>query len=157
MWKLVSAAAAALCLSLLPARAFAHGFTLGDLAIGHPWSMPVMSGALSGAGYLMITNNGKTADRLIAVETTDADRVYIDQTVTQDGMMRMVPVKDGVEIAPGKTIVFAPGGYHLMLVKPKRAFAVGEHIYMTLRFQHAGSANADFVVQAAPPNFAPHH
>jgi copper(I)-binding protein len=158
MRKFVYAVLTAICFAIAPAiaptSAFAHGFTAGDLAIGHPWSLLMPAGAPTAAGYLTITNNGKTADTLVSVETDQADSVSMHQTVMQNGMMRMLAVKS-LEIAPGKTVTFAPGGYHLMLVRPKGALGVGGHIYITLRFQHAGAVKADFLVQAAPPGGAP--
>jgi copper(I)-binding protein len=65
--------------------------------------------------------------------------------------MRMRPVTGGLVIPPGQTVTVAPGGYHLMMIAPKRAFAVGDHILGTLRFEHAGTVKVDFHVQAAPP------
>lgn len=150
MRKLFAAALAAAIFAILPAPAFAHGFTLGELAIGHPWSLAMPAGAQTAAGYLSITNNGDTADTLIGVETDQFESVRIDQTVMENGMMRMIALKS-LDIVPGKTVAFAPGGYHLMLIKPKAPIAVGGHIYITLRFAHAGSVKADFHVQAAPP------
>jgi periplasmic copper chaperone A len=150
MRKLFYAALAAACLAIVPARALAHSFTVGELTIGHPWSLAMPTGAQTAAGYLSITNHGKTADKLIGVETDQFERVRIDRAVMQNGMMRMTTLKS-LDIAPGQIVVFAPGGYHLMLMKPKGPIAVGGHIYVTLRFARAGSVKADIRVQAAPP------
>jgi copper(I)-binding protein len=150
MRKFFFAALAAACF-VLPAGAFAHSFDVGALHIGHPWSLAMPAGAPAAAGYFSVTNNGKTADTLIGVETDQAESVSIHQTRMQNGMMRMDAVKQ-VAIAPGATVTFAPGGYHLMLVKPKGPLGVGSHIYVTLRFAHAGAVKADFHVQASPPS-----
>ena len=39
--------------------ALAHGFTLGELKIGHPWAKPTITGAKVGGGFMKITNEGK--------------------------------------------------------------------------------------------------
>lgn len=153
MRKLFFAALAAVSFALAPS-AFAHGVTAGDLAIGHPWSLAMPAGAPTVAGYLTITNNGATPDTLIGVETDQAEHVSIHQSVMENGMSRM-PLVKSLEIAPGKTVAFAPGGYHLMVVKPKAALPAGSHFFVTLRFQRAGAVKADFVVQASPPGAKP--
>ena len=63
--------------------------------------------------------------------------------------MRMRPVAGGLVIPPGQTVKLEPGGYHLMIIGPKQAFKVGDHIPATLRFEHAGSLKVEFYVEAA--------
>ena len=58
-------------------------------------------------------------------------------------MMAMAPV-DQLEIEPGDTVTFEPGGYHLMLLDVSGMPAVGESVELTLSFELAG----DIVVQA---------
>lgn len=154
MRKFFCAALAAVCIAIAPTGAFAHGVQVGDLAIGHPWSLALAPGAPTVAGYLTITNNGAAADTLIGVETDQAESVSMHQSVMEKGMSRMLPVKS-LEIASGKTVTFGPSSYHLMLVKPKGALPVGSHFFVTLRFQRAGAVKADFVVQASPPGGRP--
>jgi copper(I)-binding protein len=156
MRNFLRAAIAAICLAVFPASAFAHGVKIGDIDVGHPWSPVAAAGAPTIAGYLFLTNHGTTADTLIGVTTDQAESVSIHQSVMENGMMRMLAVK-ALEIAPGKTVTFSQGGYHLMLVKPKVALPLGGHFFVTLRFQHAGSVKADFVVQAPPVAAAAAH
>jgi len=63
--------------------------------------------------------------------------------------MRMLP--DGYEIAPGATLSLSPMGNHLMFAGLKRPFTAGERIPATLRFEHAGAVNVEFVVQTDAP------
>lgn len=152
MLKTLTAALAAACLGASAGAALAHGYTLGDLKIGHPWSLPAPGGAPTAAGYLTVTNTGKTGDRLIAAATPEAQSVEIHQMTMDGAVMRMRPVPGGLTIQPGQTLTLAPGGHHLMLIGPKHAFAVGDKVPGTLRFEHAGTVQVEFHVQASPPS-----
>jgi len=140
----------AVCVAIPPVVS-AHGYSLRSLKIGHPWTKPVAAGAPTAAGYLTITNTGRAPDRLVAVTTTAASKVEIHEMITSGGVMRMREVAGGLLIAPGATVTLAPGGYHLMFIKPTHAWQVGEHVPATLRFQHAGSIDVEFYVQADQP------
>src|SRR5258708_27095468 len=40
-----------------------------------------------------------------------------------------------VELLPNANLSFAPGGYHLMLLNPKRALRAGDRVDITLEFR----------------------
>jgi len=149
-------AATAGVLALAPLSASAHGYTVGALRIGHPWSKPTPPGAPTAAGYLTITNTGTSADRFIGASTPAAEKAEIHQMTMTGAIMRMRPVEGGLVLPAGQTVTFAPGGYHLMLVRPKQSFKIGDHIPATLRFEHAGEVKVEFYVQAGAPVAADH-
>ena len=62
-------------------------------------------------------------------------------------IMRMRPVAGGLSIPAGQTVRLEPGGYHLMIIGPKRAFRVGDHIPVALKFEKAGVVKVDFNVE----------
>jgi hypothetical protein len=133
-----------------PIAAAAHSYTLGALKIGHPWSRPNPPGAPTAAGYLTITNTGKTPDRLLGGSSPDATKIEVHEMSMTGGIMRMRPVEGGLVVPPGQTVMLAPGGYHLMIFGPKQAFKVGDHVPATLRFEHAGEVKVEFYVETAP-------
>jgi len=138
-------------LLLAASAATAHSYQLGSLHIGHPWIQAPPPGAPTAAGYLSITNGGRTPDRLLGGDTPLFARLEVHRMTMAGGIMRMRPAVDGLEIAPGQTVTLAPGGgYHLMLTGPKRALAPGDHVPATLRFARAGTIRVDFHVQAGP-------
>ncbi len=151
MRKFSMAAAAAVGVAAFAGAVLAQDETIGDLKIGHPWVLPAPAGAPTAAGYLTLTNRGKTADRLLGVDVAEATKVEIHHMIMDGAIMRMRPVPDGIVVPPGQTVTLAPGGYHLMLIGPKRAFKVGEHLQGVLRFEHAGLVKIDFPVQVLPP------
>ena len=122
----------------------------GVLRIGHPWSLPFSAGAPTAAGYLTVTNIGKAPDRLLGADSPVFDHVEIHEMKMDGVIMRMRPVPGGLVLPPGRTVTLAPGGYHLMLVGPKRSYKVGERIPATLRFERAGAVKVEFEVQIAP-------
>lgn len=127
--------------------AFAHDYTKGSLHIEHPWSRAMPKGASVGAGYLVIENRGPAADRLISASAAIAGRAEFHEMAVTDGIMRMRPLPNGVEIAPGMSAKFEPGGLHLMFVDLKRPLEKGERIKATLNFEKAGAVEVEFVVE----------
>ena len=134
----------ALALSLV-----ACGADAGDPASGLPvvsdaWVRPPIGDDRPAAGYLTIENPGVDADTLIGASSPIAGSVEIHESMLDGaGMMAMAPV-DQLEIEPGDTVTFEPGGYHLMLLDVSGMPAVGESVELTLSFELAG----DIVVQA---------
>ena len=53
----------------------------------------------------------------------------------------------GLPIEPGKTVKFAPGGYHLMLMDLKGPLKQGDKVPVTLEFEKAGKVKLSFDVQ----------
>ena len=60
-----------------------------------------------------------------------------------DGIMKMRPVPEGVEIPAGETVNLAPGGYHLMLLELKKPITEGEMVPVTLEFEQAGAVDVE--------------
>ena len=139
---------ASLTLLAATTAAFAHGATLGDLAIAHPYSLPTPPGATTGAGYIKeLANRGKSDDQLVGASSPAADRVEIHTMAMDGNVMRMHPVA-GVPLPAGAHVDMAPGnGYHLMLIGIKQPFRLGDRIPLTLRFEKAGTVDTELVVQ----------
>jgi copper(I)-binding protein len=64
-----------------------------------------------------------------------------------NGVMKMRPVKDGVEIKPGATVELKSGGYHLMMMDLKQPLKAGDHVKGTLTFEKAGPVDVEFAVE----------
>jgi copper(I)-binding protein len=63
-----------------------------------------------------------------------------------NGVMKMRPLKGGLEIKPGQSVEFKPGSYHIMLLDLKQPLQKGEHVKGTLTFEKAGSVDVDYMV-----------
>lgn len=151
---------------VLPGHLPAHDYGAADLTIAHPYARAVGAAARASAGYLTVRNDGAEPDRLIAIEA-DVPRVELHTVETgADGVVRMVPLSEGLTIAPGETVVLAPGGAHVMFMGiDGAAFAAGEAVPATLVFERAGRVEVSFAVEdlsqdAGGPDAAPaepHH
>ena len=136
----------ALLLASIATGAFAHDYKLGSLVINHPWSRATPKGATVAGGYLKITNNGTTPDRFVAFSSDTGKRFEIHEMSMDGGVMKMRELKDGVEIAPGATVEFKPGSYHVMFVDVAKPFAKGDRVKTTLTFEKAGKIDVEFLV-----------
>ena len=138
--------AAAAAISAFATTAFAHEFKVGDLVIDHPMAFETAATAMSGGGYMSITNNGTEADRLIAVQA-DFPRVMLHTTEMKDDVARMMHI-DAVEIPAGETVSLEPGGLHVMFMGlDGDPLENGETFPATLVFEQAGEIEVIFNVE----------
>jgi copper(I)-binding protein len=121
-------------------------YKLGSLQISQPWSRATPKGASVAGAYFKITNTGTVPDRLIGGSAPIAGRFEIHTMTMDNGVMKMRPVKDGLEIKPGESVELKPGSYHVMLLDLKQPFAKGEHVKGTLTFEKAGSIDVEYNV-----------
>ncbi len=128
--------------------AMAHSFTSGALKIGHPWSRETAKGQSVGGGYMTITNDGKTPDRLTGGTADIAKQVQVHMMSMDGGVMRMRQLKDGLAIPAGGVVALKPGSFHLMFIGLKRPLAQGELVPVTLHFAKAGKVAVQFKVEA---------
>ena len=135
-------------LALVASAAHARDYTAGSINVADPWSRATPKGASAGAGYMKITNNGTTPDRLVSESSDAARSVQFHETTTENGIARMRPLKNGLEIKPGETVEFKPGSYHVMFVGLKKPLAAGDHVKATLTFENAGTVDIDYDVLA---------
>ena len=103
--KTLKTLALAAVLALAAGAASAHEYKLGDLEIGHPWSRATPNAAPVGAGYMTVTNKGKTADRLVAAGSDISSKVEIHEMAVIDGVMKMRALDKGIEAARQNVLV----------------------------------------------------
>ena len=140
-------ALAALAITLFTASARAEDVKAGDLVISQAWSRATPSGAKIAGGYLTIENKGSAPDRLVGGGGDVAGRVEMHEMAMDNGVMKMRPLDKGLAIEPGKTVKFAPGGYHLMLMDIKQPLKQGDKVPVTLEFEKAGKVTVSLDVQ----------
>ncbi|WP_245431169.1 copper chaperone PCu(A)C [Rhodoplanes roseus] len=145
---LVSALACAFAVASLSAPAVGQEFTVGSLKIERPWSRATPGGAKVAGGYLTITNTGTEPDRLVGGTLPQAGRFEVHEMKTENGVMTMRPLNQGLEIKPGATVTLAPGGYHVMFMDLKQPLKEGETLAGELRFEKAGTVAVRYSVQA---------
>jgi periplasmic copper chaperone A len=129
-----------------PAPASGDSYKIGDLTVATPWARATPGGAKIGGGYLTVTNNGSSADRLVGATVEFADHVEIHEMSMTDGVMKMREISSGLEIKPGATVELKPGGFHMMFVDLKQPLKQGDSVKVTLKFEKAGSLDVKFSV-----------
>ena len=138
--------ALSLLMALGAAPAIAQQFKAGDIVIDKAWSRATPKGAEVGAGYLTIHNNGATPERLTG-GAADFANVEVHEMTTENGVMKMRELKDGLAIPAHGTVTLAPNGYHLMFTGLKTPLATGGLVKATLNFERAGAIPVEFAVR----------
>ena len=135
----------AAAMPLLPALVLAAA-----VSVSGGWVRPPPPGAPAAAAYLTLANTGRIADRLTGARSPDAERVEVHAMSLEGGVMRMRPAP-GVELPAGGAVSLAPGGLHLMLIGPKRAFRTGDTVAVTLSLARGGEVQAVLPVRTDAP------
>ena len=139
----------------IAAHAQAHEIKSKSLAIDHPWIRATPKGSAVTAGYLTVANQGKAADRLLGAALKGAGTAELHETTIENGVAKMRPLRDGVEIGPGQTVSFEPNGRHIMFLDLKTSFEADTYVDGTLTFEKAGRVPVEFFVEAGTGK--PHH
>lgn len=157
MQKLALAAAALLMLSPAAyadhqegnhASHSANTIAVGKLDVTDAHLRATPPNAKVAAGYLTIRNGGDEPDRLTGGSADFADKVEVHEMTMDGGVMKMRPLEDGLEIAPGGTAELRPGGYHLMFIGLSDALDEGQTKSVTLTFEKAGTVTLEMPVAA---------
>lgn len=149
MLRLLRAALAAAILVVTPAFAHNGVVHLGDINISLPFTRATLPNAPVAGGFLTIENTGAEPDRLISARSDIAGDTQIHEMAMQGDVMKMRPLANGLEIPAGKTVVLAPGGFHIMFMGLKQTLVEGETITVTLTFEKAGTVDVVLPIEAA--------
>jgi copper(I)-binding protein len=118
-----------------------------DVAVSDAWFRALPSGQPAG-GYFTMKNSGTTPVELVAAESAACGMLMLHQTVSKGGTSRMEDLKS-VSVPAGRTVSFAPVGYHLMCMGPGAAMTPGKSVPVTLVFSDGSKIHADFAVKNA--------
>ena len=128
-WRLPVFACLALALTAVPAASEDAGVSVVDA-----WIRETSPGITMMAGYMELRNSTPRPQRLLAASSSGFGAAMIHRTIVKDGMAGMVHASQ-VELAPNANLIFAPGGYHLMLMNPKRTLRAGDTVDINLEFR----------------------
>lgn len=103
-------------------------------------------GQSTSAGFMKLVNTGKRPVALIGATSDGAGDVQMHRHTHDNGMMQMERVMR-VEVPARGELVFAPGGYHLMLINLKRSYHAGDVLNVTLLDEEGHSYTAPFPVK----------
>jgi copper(I)-binding protein len=102
-----------------------------DLQIRDGYVREMPPGQSTSAAFMDVINTGKEPIALIAAITDSAQSAELHLHRHVNGMMQMSKVAR-LEIPAHNHVLFAPGGYHLMLINLKRTLYAGDKVSITL-------------------------
>ena len=116
------------------------------VTVEQPWARATAPQAQAGAVYATLT--AATADRLTGASTPVAASVQVHENIHDNGVVRMRELECGLPLEPGKPVTLAPGGYHLMLMRPHRAIHPGDKVLIKFHFDSGPVVSVPFEVRA---------
>ena len=122
----------------------------GHLEIEGAWIRTAPPGSMMLAGYATLRNSGDAPVTVTGASSEAFGDVSLHESVEVDGVARMKAI-GAVEIAPGATMLLAPGGKHLMLMRPKHDIEAGQKITIRIATKSGDGAGAEFVVRDSAP------
>lgn len=127
-------------LIITPSFIFADGLTVENPMV--PLAPP---GAMAHAVFMTLTNTSDASRHLIGVTAEGYHMAHIHMSEVKDGIATMSSI-DQLEIAPGQSIAFEPGGLHFMLMRPMEPKAEGSTVTLILEFANGESETVDAIV-----------
>jgi len=108
----------------------------------------LLPGELPLAGYFELTNQGKQPLTLLGAYSPAFKMIHMHLSQELNGKSTMITL-EGIEMSPGQTLHFTPGGYHLMLMQHLQPLQVDDQVPITLKFSGNQSLEVMFKVQGA--------
>jgi hypothetical protein len=123
----------------------AGGLAAGEhpLAFDSAWVRALPPGMSMTAGFGTLLNSGGEPVEITAFSSPQFAAVSLHRTETVDGVSRMREVAV-LRIEAGAAVELAPGGYHLMLMKPSIPLVTGQTV--TVRMTTADGLDFQFEV-----------
>src|SRR5213594_1637356 len=104
------------------------------VSVRDAWVRETPPGVAMTAGYMVLQNRTSRSQVLVAASSSGFETVTIHRTIAKEGMTGMEHAQQ-IELLPNASLHFAPGGYHLMLLNPKRRLRAGDRVDITLKFR----------------------
>jgi periplasmic copper chaperone A len=120
-------------------------FAAETLQIREAYVREMPPGQSTSAAFMKLVNTGNRPIAIVAATSDGAGQAEIHRHRQADGMMQMEKV-GRLEIPARGQLIFAPGGYHLMLINLKRSFRAGDKMNVTLLDEEGKFYTASFPV-----------
>ena len=103
-----------------------------ELQVSEPWVREAPPASRVLAAYLTLVNTGDNTIIIPAISSPDFENAEIHRTLIEDGIARMLPVKQ-LKVPANGQLALEPGGYHLMLFEPRRPLTAGESVTLVIQ------------------------
>ena len=119
-----------------------------ELQIANAWIAEAPPASKVMAGYMDINNPVDTSLEITKVASADFSSIEIHRTVHENGMARMLR-QTGITVPANGSFELKPGGYHLMMFNPVRAFKAGDSTQLIFTLADGNTARFDVTVKRA--------
>ena len=120
----------------------------GTVTVSDAWCRPTPNGAKVGACYVTLTAGSD--DRLVSVSTALAESAQVHEMKTENGVMSMGELPNGLPLPAGQTVELKPGGTHVMLMGLRDPLVDGGVASFTLTFEKAPAIGVHAAVKQPP-------
>ncbi|WP_428242419.1 copper chaperone PCu(A)C [Gynuella sp.] len=120
------------------------------LSLANAWVREVPPVMKNSAIFFTVKNDSDEDRIIVSASTEVASLTQVHEHTMADGMMKMREVKAGVKIPAHSSVMFKPGGYHVMLIKLNKPLPVGAEVELTLTFDDGSTLVQN--VQVRPDN-----
>lgn len=100
----------------------------------------------SGAVFMLLENHRKTDCTLKKVTSDAAERVVLHSSASDEGVMKMTKMEDGLTIPAGGEHLFKRGSDHVMFMGLKEPWDNGKTIKISLDFGDCGTEEVEVPV-----------
>lgn len=107
-------------------------------------TLPVLPGRPGAAYFVLRTNNDPT--RLARISSPQIGRIDLHETVTENGLSRMVPLRNST-FSPDEPLAFQAGGRHAMLFDIDPSVRVGGTVTLSFAFEPAPPVTVEAAVR----------
>lgn len=121
------------------------GLNHANIKIEHTWMRPAAKG-MNSAMYFKVENHSSKPDTLYKVSSKVAELVQVHETFMKNGLMGMREVKF-IVVPADSSIIFKPGGYHVMFIKLKKNLKVKSKVEATVYFKTEGKIKVNALVR----------
>lgn len=118
-----------------------------QVIVSDAWIRALPTSVPSG-GYFTLHNSGSKPLTLKSASSPACGMLMLHLSENVGGMTNMEDVSS-VDVPPGGTIKFSPGGYHLMCMNATKAIQPGKTVPVTLGFSDGTNIVSEFAVRNA--------
>jgi periplasmic copper chaperone A len=133
--------------ALLPWAGIATGPSVRASSV---WIREAPPGVAVLAGYFTLQNLTDQSLTLTTVASRDFGSVEMHRSFVKDGVEEMEPVQS-IDIPAHGSVEFKPGGYHLMMMQPKKNMFAGDMAEVMLSFSDGSQLAILAPVRHDPP------
>ena len=123
-----------------------HDYKNNGIEVIRPVLKMVTENGKMGAGYFTIVNNTADIITLNGITSNIAKKQEIHEVILENDTYKMRPVKNGLSIKPGESLVFKSKSYHVMFFNINNTHKTNEMLQATLQFDKKVSIKIMFKV-----------